>query len=161
MITTTGPVVAVAGTVTVILVRLQFRMLADTPLNVTAPLPVKKLLPRISTVVPTGPADGVSDEILGGGMTVNVDPLLACPPTVTTTGPVVIPAGAIAVIAFADQFATVAVTPLKVTALLPCVAPKLEPLMVTAWPTIPLAGESDEITGDEPEPTVNVRLLLD
>jgi hypothetical protein len=35
----------------------------------------------------------------------------------------------------------VAAVPLKVTVLLPCVAPKFAPVMVTAVPTGPLVGE--------------------
>jgi hypothetical protein len=38
------------------------------------------------------------------------------------------------------QLVAAAVTPLKVTVLAPCVAPKFVPLMVTAVPTAPVFG---------------------
>jgi hypothetical protein len=38
------------------------------------------------------------------------------------------------------QLVAVAATPLKVTVLVPCVAPKFVPLMVTAVPTAPVFG---------------------
>ena len=40
----------------------------------------------------------------------------------------------------ADQVVGVAVVPLNVTVLVPCVAPKLVPVIVTAVPTGPLVG---------------------
>ena len=45
------------------------------------------------TGVPTGPAVGFKLVMLGGAMTVKFKPLLAWPPTVTTTLPVVAPVG--------------------------------------------------------------------
>src|SRR5437763_10671882 len=55
-----------------------------------------RLVPVIVTGVPTGP--DVGDRLVivgtGGAVTVNVTPLLICPPlAVTTTGPVVAPIG--------------------------------------------------------------------
>ena len=47
------------------------------------------------------------------------EPLLACPPTVTTTLPVVAPVGTGATIEVALQLVGVATVPLKVTVLLP------------------------------------------
>ena len=47
-------------------------------------------------------------------------PLLATPPTVTTTLPVVAPAGTGTTMLVADQVVGVAVVPLKVTVLVPC-----------------------------------------
>ncbi len=41
----------------------------------------------------------------------------------------------------ADQLVGVAAVPLNVTVLLPCVAPKLVPVIVTAVPTGPLVGD--------------------
>src|SRR5947209_7267321 len=76
--------------------------------------------------------------MLGAWMTVNVTPLLVRPPTVTTTSPVVAPAGTGAIMLVGLQLETVAVVPLKVTVLVPCVAPKLEPVMVMAVPTVPV-----------------------
>ena len=67
--------------------------------------------------------------------------MLATPPTVTTTLPVVAPAGTGTTMLFADQVVGVAAVPLKVTVLVPLVEPKLLPLMVTAVATGPLDGE--------------------
>jgi len=72
------------------------------------------------TLVPVGPEVGLMLVILGGGVTVKSTPLLCTPPTATTTLPVVAPAGTVTLKLAADQFAVaVAVTPLKVTELLP------------------------------------------
>jgi hypothetical protein len=67
--------------------------------------------------------------------------LLATPPTVTTTFPLVAPAGTGTLMVVADHVVGVAGFPLKVTALVPCVAPRFVPVIVTAVPTGPLAGE--------------------
>jgi hypothetical protein len=75
-----------------------------------------------------------------GEVTVKVTPLLATPPAVTTTFPVVAPDGTYAVMAVALQLVGVAVVPLKVTVLVPCVAPKFWPVSVTKLPTGPAAG---------------------
>ncbi len=50
-------------------------------------------------------------------MTVKGDPLLACPPTVTTTFPVVAPAGTVTTMLVALQLTTVAIVALNVTVL--------------------------------------------
>src|SRR5258708_25206203 len=67
-------------------------------------------------------------------------PLLAIPPTVTTTLPVVAPLGTVTAMLVAFQFAGVALVPLNVTVLVPCVEPKFVPVMVTAVPTTPEVG---------------------
>jgi hypothetical protein len=72
---------------------------------------------------------------------VKLTPLLAAPPTVTTTFPVVAPLGTGATILVADQLAGVAAVPLNVTLLLPWVAPKAVPVMVTEAPTAPEVGD--------------------
>jgi hypothetical protein len=62
-------------------------------------------------------------------------PLLATPPTVTTTLPVVAPDGTAATIDVALQLViVVAAVPLNVTTLVPCVEPKLVPVIVTDAP---------------------------
>jgi hypothetical protein len=62
---------------------------AVTLLNFTTLAPVKAV-PLIVTPVPTGPLAGVKDEIVGAGMTVKLEALVAVPPgVVTLTGPVV------------------------------------------------------------------------
>src|SRR5882762_6209389 len=74
----------------------------------------------------------------GGRTIVNGDPLLATPNTVTTTLPVVAPAGTNTVTLVALQaLAAAAVFPLKVTVLDPCAVPKLVPVMVIDAPTAP------------------------
>src|SRR5207247_966684 len=89
------PVVAPLRTGTTIEVVLQLVGVAATPLNVTVldPWVAPKFAPVIVTDVPTGPEVGDRVVIEGGGITVNETPLLACPFTVATTLPVVVPVG--------------------------------------------------------------------
>ena len=54
--------------------------------------------------------------------------------------PVVAPAGTVTAMLVLLQVVGVAVVPLKVTVLLPCVAPKLVPVIVTGVPTVPEVG---------------------
>ena len=76
--------------------------------------------------------------MLGAGVvTVNVTPLLATPPTVTTTFPDVAPLGTGRVMLVALQLVGVPAVPLNFTVLVPCVAPKLVPVIVTEVPTGP------------------------
>ena len=79
--------------------------------------------------------------IVGGTITVKAPALLAAPPTVTTTLPVVALAGTGTTMLEADQVVGVAAVPLNFTVLAPWFAPKLLPLIVTAVPTRPLDGE--------------------
>jgi hypothetical protein len=148
-LTTTLPDVAPFGTATTMLVWLQLVGVAETPLKVTVLVPCDgpKLLPAIVTAVPTGPLLGVRLATFGGGVTVKVTPLLANPPTVTTTAPLVAPVGTVTVMLVALQFVGVAATPLRVTVLLPCDAPKFEPVIVRELPTGPLLGERLAIDG--------------
>ncbi len=122
--TTTLPVVAPLGTGAEILVLLQLVGVAAVQLKLRVLLPcvAPKLLPAIVTAVPAGPE--VGDRLLMTGaavepVTVNATPLLAWPPTVTTTFPVVAPAGTGALILVGVQLTGIAATPLKVTLLLP------------------------------------------
>ena len=112
-------------------------------MNVTVPLPcvAPKLLPDIVTTAATAPEVGDRLLMLGAGVTVKVTPLLACPPTVTTTGPVVAPFGTGATMLVALQLVGVAAVPLNITVLDPCVGPKLLPAIVTDAPTAPVVGE--------------------
>src|SRR5258708_14170813 len=73
-------------------------------------------------------------------LTVNGTPLLAWPPTVTTTLPVVAPAGTGTTILVALQLVGVAAVPLNVTVLVPCVPPKFAPVIVTGVPIAPDVG---------------------
>ena len=113
------------------------------PLKVTVlvPLVAPKLVPLIVTAVATGPLDGERLVSVGVGETVNGSVLLARPPTVTTTLPVAAPAGTGTTMLLADQIVGVAAVPLKVTVLVPFVAPKLLPLMVMAGAAAPLDGD--------------------
>src|SRR4051794_10487181 len=89
--TTTLPVVAPAGTVTATLVELQLVTVAVVPLNTTVPVPcvAPKFVPVTVTAVPMPPDIGDRLVMLGPATTVKPLPLLATPPTVTTTFPVV------------------------------------------------------------------------
>src|SRR6266478_1465474 len=86
-------------------------------------------------VRPAGTVGGVVSA-----WTVKLTPLLAAPPTVTTTLPVVAPLGTAAVMLAALQLVAVAVVPLNFTVLVPCVAPKFAPAIVTEAPTNPDDG---------------------
>jgi len=79
--------------------------------------------------------------VAGGPVTVKLTPLLATPPTVTTTFPVVAPVGTATTMVVAPQLPAVpADVPLKVTVLVPCAVPKFVPAIVTAFPTCPEVG---------------------
>jgi hypothetical protein len=87
-ITSTLPVAAPVGTGATILVTLQLFGVAFTPPKVTALVPcvAPKFAPVITIAAPTAPEPGLTFERLGAGwITVKLEPLLACPPTVTTT----------------------------------------------------------------------------
>src|SRR5204863_2973094 len=90
---------------------------------------------------------GLSVLIEGGTVTVKGTPLPASPPTVTTTFPGVAPVGTGTVRLVALQLLGVASVPLNATVLVPCVAPKLAPVIVTAVPTGPAVGLSVVIEG--------------
>jgi len=139
-VTTTFPVVAPAGTGATMLVALQLDGVANVPLNLTVLVPwvVPKFVPVIVTGVPTAPVVGVKLVMLGA--TVKLTPLLATPPTVTTTFPVVAPAGTGATMLVPLQLDGVAAVPLNVTVLVPWVVPKFVPVIVTGVPTTPEVG---------------------
>src|SRR5436190_2216943 len=144
VVTLIGPLVAPAGTVVVIAVAEFTVKLALVPLNSTAEAPVK-LVPLIVTLVPTGPLSGGKLVIVGGLMTVKLAALLAVPSEVVTLiGPLVAPAGTVAVIAVAEPTVKLALVPLNSTALAPV---KLVPLIVTLAPTGPLPGVKLVIVG--------------
>ena len=88
----------------------------------------------------------------------NAGPLLAFPDTVTTTGPLVAPAGTVVEMLVSLQLVGVAVVPLKVTVLDPWVSRKYEPLIVTLWPTDAAFGVTVVMLGDGV--TVKVTPLL-
>jgi hypothetical protein len=142
------PVVAPAGTEVVMLVVVEAVTVALTPLKLTVLLPgvVLKLVPLMVTDVPAGPLAGENPDIAGG--TVKLDELVAVSKfTVTEMVPVVAPAGTVVVMLVAVEAVTTAGTPLKLTVLLPGVALKFVPVMVTVVPGNPLVGVKLEIAG--------------
>jgi hypothetical protein len=76
--------------------------------------------------------------MLGAGtVTVKLTPLLAAPPTVTTTFPVAAPLGTNTAMLVALQLVGAPAVPLNVTVLVPCVVPKFVPVIITGVPTGP------------------------
>jgi len=153
--TTTFPVVAAAGTGTFICVALQLDGIPDAPLKLTvlALWDDPKFFPAIVTDVPADPEVGEMLVMAGAAVpTSNPYGLLGTPPTVTTTLPVVAPDGTGTTMVVALQLVGVAVVPLKMTVLVPCDDPKLEPVMVADVPIVPPPGDillmlgSDEVT---------------
>jgi hypothetical protein len=141
-VTTTGPEEAPDGTVTKIDASVELTMVADVPLNVTALLPGSgsKCSPDIVTKVPTIPEDGDNPVIPGPALTEKLVPLLGTPETVITTLPVVAPIGTGRTIVVPLQLVGVAVIPLNVTVLEPCVEPKFAPVIVIGSPAVPADG---------------------
>ena len=115
-------------------------LVAAVPLNLTVLVPCvePKFVPVIVTDVPTAPEVGDRLVMLGVASTVKLTPLLAAPDTVTTTLPVVAPVGTVTTIDVALQLViAVAVVVLNFTVLVPCVALKFVPVIVTDAPTAP------------------------
>ena len=108
------------------------------PLNVTVVAP-EKLVPWMSTLVPTGPLLGVYELIVGGdGATVKVPPVAVPPGVVTEIVPVVAPAGTCAVMSVGELTTKLGSgVPLNVTEVAPV---KNVPMMSTVVPTGPLVG---------------------
>src|SRR5262249_58297289 len=107
---------------TAMFVLLQVVAVASVPVMVTVLLPcvAPKFVPVIVTGEPTVPEVGLRVLIVGAeAVTVKLTPLLARPPTVTTTLPVVAPAGTVTAMLVLLQVVAVAAVPLKVTVLLP------------------------------------------
>ena len=157
------PVVAPVGTVTFIDDAPQLVTVADVPLNFTVLVPcvVPKFVPVIVTGAPTAPLVGDKLVMLGAATTVNEEPLLATPLTVTTTLPVVAPVGTVATIDVVPQLViVVAVVPLNFTVLVPCGVPKFVPVIVTEAPTAPELGDRLVMLGaanEAPQRTVHMR----
>lgn len=150
-LTSRGPVVAPVGTGTTMVVALQLVGVPAVPLNVTALVPcvAPKFAPLIVTDVPSGPDPGLTFEMTGDGVTVKPTPLLATPPTVTTTlPPVIAPEGTGATTLVSLQLVGTVGVPLKETELNPFVAPKFVPLIVTEVPTVPDEGFKLVICGE-------------
>lgn len=83
------------------------------------PCDAPKFVPVIVTDAPTWAPPGLMFVMLGVGRTVKATPLLACPPTVTTTLPVVAPLGTKTKMLVLLQLVGLAAVPLKVTVLAP------------------------------------------
>jgi len=111
----------------------------EAPLLKVAVQVLGQLIPAgllVTVPLPVPASVTVSEEVTT--VIVNCIPLLATPPTVTTTLPVVAPVGTVATIDVALQLViVVAVVPLNVTVLVLCVAPKFVPVIVTDVPTGP------------------------
>ena len=138
--TVTGPLVAAAGTVVVIVVALTtVNVGCDVPLNDTLDAPVR-LVPEIVTATPTAPLVGVKPVTVGtGSVTVKFVALVAVPPAVTTAiGPLVAPAGTVVVIVEASTTVNAGwLVVLNRTVVAPV---RSVPVIVTAAPTTPLVG---------------------
>ena len=80
-------------------------------------------------------------------VTLKFTPALASLPTVTTTAPVLAPAGTGTTIEVSLQLTGDASVPAKLTRLVPRFSPKFEPVIVTLVPTGPAAGFSPLIAG--------------
>jgi hypothetical protein len=135
VVTAIFPVVAPEGTVAVILV-VEFSVkVAVTPLKVTAEA-LLKVLPLMTTLVPTGPEPGEKLVMVGG--TRNEAVLDAAPAAlVTLILPVVAVEGTVAVIWVGESIVKVAPAALNATAL---DVSKLVPVMTTEVPEMPLPG---------------------
>ena len=131
-----GPVVAPVGTEVAIDVAETTTKGAAMPLNFTLVAPVK-LVPVMVTPVPTPPVVGVKLVMVGAGTTKLVELVPVPSAVVTVRGPVVAPAGTLAVILVAVLVLTTAGTPLNFTDVAPA---RLVPVMVTMVPTSPEAG---------------------
>ena len=111
------------------------------PLNLTVLVPCVEPKPLPLIVIDELTAPEFGERLVIFGVTVNLTPLLADPPTVTTTLPVVAALGTGAIILLELQLVGVAVTPLNVTVLVPWVDPKPLPEIVTEVPTFPEVGD--------------------
>jgi hypothetical protein len=144
-----APVDAPIGTGTTTVVSFQLVGIAGVPLKLTVLVPwaAPKFAPEIVTRVPIGPEFGEKEPIEGGTVTVKLTPLLSTLFTVTATFPDVAPIGTGTTICVEFQTVGVAATPLNVTVLVPCTAPKLVPVIVTDVPTDPEVGDRLAIAG--------------
>jgi hypothetical protein len=146
VVKTTLPVTAPDGITKFTALLLQEVTEAGVPFTVTPPVPLvaPKPSPSRRTTDPTAPLLGVATSMRG--RTVNAAPLLGTPATVTMTLPVVAENGTVArMVPLLHEFTVAAVVPLNVTLLLPCVAPKPAPEIVTTVPDVPLVGLSELI----------------
>lgn len=97
--------------------------------------------------LPTAPVLGEIFVIVGCVKTVKGTPLLGSPLTVTMTFPDAAPAGTGTLMELLAQLVGTATSPLNVTVLFPCVAPKLEPVILTEAPGKPELGDTPVMFG--------------
>jgi hypothetical protein len=141
------------------LVPLQLVGVAVVPLNFTVLVPCvpPKFVPAIVTADPATPVGGVTVVMLGAlVVTVKLTPLLATPPTVTTTFPLVAPTGTGTMMLVPLQLVGVAVVPLNFTVLVPCVPPKFVPAIVTGDPKAPDSGPMVRMLGPCGDPPLSL-----
>jgi hypothetical protein len=145
VVTEIFPVVVPLATVAVICVVLFTAKVAAFPLKATPVAPVK-LVPVITTNVPTNPDAGAKPVIVGAATTMNAFAEVAdAAGDVTVIGPLVVPEATVAVICVALFTVNVpAGVPLNETAVTPV---KLVPVMTTDVPTGPLVGVKLLIAG--------------
>jgi hypothetical protein len=145
VVTVTGPVAAPGGTCAVMSVdELTTKLGSAVPSKVTLVAPVR-LVPRMSTLVASGPPVGENEPIVGGGTTVNAAVLVPVPlGVVSEMGPLVAPLGTVACISESESTVKLAATPLKVAEVAPV---KFSPWMSTLVPTGPSVGVNEAITG--------------
>jgi hypothetical protein len=148
-VTATFPVVAPDGTGAPRVNALQLVGVVGVPLKVTVlePWLDPKFVPVIVIVAPTAPVAGYSP--LMPGRTVKEMPLLKTPFVLTTTFPVVAPEGTGTTMLVAPQLVGVDAVPLNVTVLVPWVAPKFVPVIVTGVPGDPEVTDKLVILGAE------------
>jgi hypothetical protein len=146
-VTEIGPVVAPTGTGATMVVLLQLVGAAGIPLKLTTldTCVLPNPLPLIVTAVPTGPTAGDTLVIVAG--IVNVSGFEFWLATVTINGPVVAFVGTGTAMLESLQVEGVPATPLNVTVLDPCDAPKFPPAIVTLSPALPVAGVALKIYG--------------
>jgi hypothetical protein len=157
VVTVILPVVAPVGTVAVTEVAVLVVNVAVVPLNLTAVTP-ERFVPVMTTLVPTLPLVGENDVIVGTPVTVKLVALFAAvwPRTVTWMGPVVAPAGTVAVI-WVDEFTVnVAAVVLNSTDEVP---QKFVPVITTLDPMAPLVGANDEMVAAAAVTTVKLVAL--
>jgi hypothetical protein len=146
-VTTTFPVVTPAGTVTAILVLPQVVGVAAAPLNATVLVPCVAPKPLPAMVIDAPGAPDVAERLVIAGATVKTKLLLATAPTVTTTLPVVAPAGTGTTMLVSLHVVGVAAVPLNLIVLVPCVAPNATPVTVIDAPIGPEVCERVVIDG--------------
>src|ERR1700674_2804097 len=120
--------------------------------------PVTRLGPMLVTIDAPRTAKLCAEPSGDWADTVNATALLATPPTVTTTVPVVAAVGTGTTMLPALQLVGAVAVPLNATVLVPRVAPKFAPAIVTGVPTGPDVWDRLVMLGTIV--TVHVKVLL-